>query len=138
MWHHQTGPVPQCNPNPWCHIRILQYQKNIRKSLSKILTEWHFTNFFRTLSFHVIHSGQDWELRKAVILETIGSEWKPLLYIWKLIEKKKRRSRDVSFYIKFSVLEVGHTTSKNTNSDMQRPKSLLICHFQITKNYEQL
>ena len=48
-------------------------------------------------------------------LETIRSECPLYLEHTKCQEKNKRVSRNVSFYIKFSVLEVGHTTSKKAS-----------------------
>ena len=55
-------------------------------------------------------------------LETIGSECPLYLGHTKCQEKNKGVSRNVSFYIKFSVLEVGHATSKKANWDMQQSK----------------
>ena len=55
----------------------------------------------------------------------VGNYWKWMpLYLehTKYQEQKKRGSRNVSFYIKFSVLEVGHAISKKANWDMQQSK----------------
>ena len=66
---------------------------------------------------------------RVQIKESKDIGWKLLevnaLYIWDTQNVKKRIkgvSRNVSFYIKFSVLEVGHATSKKANRDMQQSK----------------
>ena len=53
-------------------------------------------------------------------------------------QEQKKGSRNVSFYIKFSVLEVGHAISKKANWDMQQSKVFVDVSLSSYKKYEKL
>lgn len=119
----QTGRLPPLrNPNIMKDA-ILEYN-SILLNRKLIVKSWQ-SDIFKLYPDFVI-SCHPFQLQIKESSKDIG--WKLLevnatvFGTHKISRTEEKGSRNVSFYIKFSVLEVGHAISKKANWDMQQSK----------------